>query len=130
MSKKINIYLVDDDPIFSIIAKVMLDKMYDGIHFVCLGNGEDALRAIDVCPEADRPTILFLDINMPIMDGWDFLLALDKTISYSFPICMMSSSIDPEDRRLANENPRIIDFIEKPFDKERMMGLINPLVCN
>lgn len=128
MRKNINIYLVDDDRIFSVIAEVTLSKIFGDINFYYLTNGMAALESIEACPIEHHPTILFLDINMPVLDGWGFLAALEKLQKPQFPICMTSSSIDPKDRQLANDHPRVIDFVEKPFDKIEIEKLINPLI--
>lgn len=130
MRKKINIYLVDDDRIFSVIAQVTLTKIFGDINFFHLTNGLAALESIATCASENHPTILFLDINMPVLDGWDFLAALEKLEKPPFPICMTSSSIDPKDKLLANTHPRVIDFIEKPFDNATIQNLINPLICD
>lgn len=128
MNTGLNVYLVDDDYIFSVIAKVTLCKLYGNVNFVWLPNGEDALQAIAECKEQDLPTILFLDINMPVMGGWDFLTAIKQDEKHFFPICITSSSIDPKDRKMAEENPRVIDFIEKPFSNQVIKNLIDPLI--
>jgi response regulator RpfG family c-di-GMP phosphodiesterase len=130
MSKRFNIFLVDDDHIFSVIAKVTLNKLYEDIHFIWLSNGEEAIHEISSCADADLPTLLFLDINMPIMGGWDFLDALEKIEQRYFPICMTSSSIDPKDTQRANDDPRIIDFIEKPFNRIRVKALLDRILDN
>jgi response regulator RpfG family c-di-GMP phosphodiesterase len=128
MDKRIKVYLVDDDPVFSVIAKVTLSKLYENLDFNCFANGEEALNSLMTCPEEQFPNLLFLDINMPIMDGWEFLSSLDQMVPQAFPICMTSSSIDPEDKKRAIANPRIVDFIEKPFDRKRVSALIDTLM--
>lgn len=130
MSKPLNIFLVDDDKIFSVIANITLNKLYEGLNFTCLANGEHALEKIKECADKDMPTILFLDINMPIMGGWDFLEALEKIEQKRFPIYMTSSSIDPKDIQKASEHPLITGFIEKPFDRVEMKALIDSLIAN
>lgn len=66
-------------------------------------------------------TVLFLDINMPVWSGWDFLdnfEKLDEKIKKQFKIYMLSSSIDPNDKKRAMDNKNVIDYIEKPISIE------------
>jgi hypothetical protein len=70
--------------------------------------------------------IVFLDINMPTMSGWEFLLKFEKyneTIKNQFDIFMFSSSINPADINRAKQDPMVIDFIEKPLEIEKLIKL-------
>ncbi len=129
MNKSFNVFLVDDDEIFSVIAKVTLSKLYENVQFTCLPNGEAALKKICSCKPSDMPAILFLDINMPVMGGWDFLEALEQVKSATFPICMTSSSVDPKDIQMAKENSRVIEFMEKPLDRIKTKALIDTVLA-
>jgi CheY-like chemotaxis protein len=71
-------------------------------------------------------TILLLDINMPVLSGWDFIqeiLAFSPPIIDHFSIYIQSSSVDFRDLEKANENPHIVDFISKPLKKEFLASL-------
>lgn len=114
------IFIVDDDEIFLLIAKANLLHVCGEIEIVTASNGEEALKKIS----ASKPNIVFLDINMPIMNGWEFLEALSdipKTDSYE--IFITTSSVDPTDKRKAASHPLVKGYIEKPLSPEKIQSL-------
>jgi len=125
-TESVRVYLVDDDSIFAVITEVTLKKLYSNVELKHFTDARVALDAIlnDVLKP---PSILFLDINMPLFDGWEFLAELEDRSATAFPICMVSSSIDPQDKKRAAEHPMVIDFVEKPFEKDRLRSLIDSL---
>lgn len=70
---------------------------------------------------------MFLDINMPDIDGWDFLSVfaeMDEHIQKHFIIYILSSSIDPSDKTKAKSNIHVKEFLSKPLltsDVERLI---------
>ncbi|UZR99228.1 response regulator [Chondrinema litorale] len=108
------ILLIDDDDIFRLTASKILKKVYPQLEIFSAKNGEEALNQLIEKP-IDLDLIL-LDINMPIMNGWEFLDAYaSKEFKNEIPIYVLSSSIDPNDKEKADNNPKVIGFIEKPL---------------
>lgn len=112
--------IVDDDEIFLFTAGYAINRSFPGINIVTSRHGEDALEKLtDIDPE-----IMFVDLNMPVMDGWELLDKLaEKHNPAPFPIVIVSSSIDPADKRRAKEHPLNPLFIEKPLDGEKLKVL-------
>lgn len=83
-------------------------------------NFEDAREALNYLEKIEvkgLPEILFLDINMPMMDGWEFMEAIkDSKIVNELKIYITSSSINPIDLEKAERNPLIKGFVSKPLD--------------
>ncbi|TKD59052.1 response regulator [Flavobacterium sp. ASW18X] len=118
------VFIIDDDMITVFGLKKILGKFQLAIEIDDFGNGADALAAIKLIIEQNKsiPNLIFLDINMPIMDGWTFLeefiaLPIDKLIN----IKIITSSIDKADRdkwHYFSENTKHrIDFLTKPIYK-------------
>lgn len=113
--------VVDDNPTNNLLCKFVIRKVKEDSELHIFPNPEDALAYIkenNVIKDEDNVTLLFLDINMPFMTGWEFLEEyknFDKGIHKQFIIYMLSSSIDKRDQEKAEINPFVSGFISKPL---------------
>ncbi|MEQ8364865.1 MAG: response regulator [Cyclobacteriaceae bacterium] len=122
MNKIDRVFLVDDDRIFLSLAKLVLQSVFTEADIVIAKNGLEGLKNL----EEKLPNLLFLDINMPVMDGWEFLTELGKQPGDPpFQIIITSSSVDPEDRQRAEGHPLVNGFIEKPITKEKILSVVS-----
>lgn len=116
MTKRIAI--ADDDHIFQFTTKVKIEKLKLAADIKICNDGEEVFEYLRNCEEALLPDILLLDINMPIVDGWDFLELFDQlpqTVRERVSIYMLSSSINPVDVEKAQEHPSIVRYLTKPI---------------
>lgn len=125
------IAIVDDDKIFHMMAIRLLQLTNISDRFLTFINGREAIEYLDknAADPSNLPDTLFLDINMPIVDGWAFLEKYDvlqSRLTKKVKIYMVSSSIDPRDTERAKENEYIIDYISKPVSKENLLDIFNP----
>jgi len=98
--KKHFFLLVDDDTDDSELFKEALNEVDASAVFFHAENGEDALKILS---EFQLPEIIFLDINMPRMNGWEFLRELKFIERYrSIPVIMYSTTSHPEEMQTAN----------------------------
>lgn len=112
------VWLIDDDVINNILNERLMKKHYPNIPCKTFINAEEALMLLENEPSV-QPDIIFLDINMPGMNGWDFLDALHQ-ISKQIPVYMLSSSIDPSDHEKAGQYAMVREFISKPLREENL----------
>ena len=120
MSQK-TIWVIDDDPIYQIIVNKIIQKSELFLNVSSFKNGKDAIDALENSLETKEalPNIILLDINMPIMDGWEFMeemVALKSKISEAINIYIVSSSIALEDKNKAKNYPEIIAYLSKPIN--------------
>lgn len=116
MNKPVKILLVDDDDIFLMLAKINIEKVMPDATIFTASNGEEAVTFI-LNNEVDT---IFLDLNMPIMDGWGFLEQLKIHNKINQKLHVVTSSIDPSDRKKAEDNPLVSSMVEKPLDKQKL----------
>lgn len=123
MEKFDTILIIDDDQInnflFSRIIK--LSDISQNIHTEL--SAKVALRSILENIDANQklPDIIFLDINMPIMNGWEFLneyQKIPKCVRNNIKLYMLSSSVCHEDINKSKEYEDVVDYISKPLTKE------------
>ncbi len=121
--------VIDDDSVYQFTANRTLKATQLAHQVLQFTNGQDALSFITshVSEVNKLPDIIFLDINMPITDGWEFLdeyRKIKKAISKPIRIYMVSSSIDPRDINRAKDNPEVIEYVEKPVSLSKFSELL------
>ena len=128
MKKFTNVLLVDDDPITIMVCDRIMKMTGFAEQVQTKENGQEAIRYIQsiIEDETTFPEIIFLDINMPVMNGWDFLQEFDalKSKIPALPrIFILSSTVDPEDYKRAEEFGTVAGFISKPLTQEHLNEL-------
>ena len=122
--------LVDDDKIFQHTASKTIKALQLSDNILQFGNGEDALKYLvdNAMNSSALPDYIFLDINMPFVDGWMFMqdyAGLKQELAKDIAIFMVSSSIDPRDIHRAKSIPDVQEYVVKPVTKEKFMQLLN-----
>jgi len=120
--------IIDDDEIFQFTTRVKFQKLDLASEVLIFGDGEEAMDFLKDCIISDLPDILLLDINMPIVDGWDFLKLfgdLEVEKKEKIEIHMLSSSINPDDVKRAENNPFVSDYITKPIRDEDLTKIFH-----
>ena len=129
MTKMTTACIIDDDDIFRFIMKKQLMNQNLADEIFTFENGEEAIEFLEEnrSDEFQIPDVIFLDINMPIMDGWDFVSRFDKLkpdLPKSVVIYMISSSVDDRDIVRAKNTDLIKEYVIKPLDKEKITQLM------
>lgn len=118
--------IVDDDEVFVMGVKRMLTRNNLCTDILVFENGLKALNHLSSSGNVIPDTIL-LDINMPVMDGWQFLEGFSKvkpTLGKPVTIYMISSSIDPNDMEKAKTYSDVKDYIIKPITTTDLQRII------
>jgi len=129
--KNINsMYVIDDDRIYHFLLKNLFKQNGITINATFFNNGQEAIEAIKVAEAADSmPDLILLDVNMPIMNGWQFLEEYIKLKDILPKICtiyMISSSNDEVDINKAKGYGNIVkDYFLKPICKEDLDKIFN-----
>ena len=130
--KKKEIWIVDDDNIYQIIVRKIIGKMELFSSFSSYKNGKDAIDALKKAAENNEniPDTILLDINMPVMDGWEFM---DEIVSYKsklnqkIAIYIVSSSIAVQDKDKAKTYAEILGFLSKPITMDALYEIVSEI---
>jgi len=128
-----SILLIDDDKISNFIHQKIIKRANIDVQVMINDNGKDAinyLKNIDSFSDEHSnisPSIIFLDINMPGMSGWDFITEyrqLTYTQKDQTIIAMLTTSGNPDDKLIANKTPEISLFLKKPLTLKKLKKAI------
>lgn len=119
--------LIDDDPSNNLLTKISIKKVIDGAEVIAHTMPEDGIQYIvDEYTTNPVKTVLFLDINMPTLSGWDVLdkfAEIPHLIEPHFTIYVLSSSVDPADKQKAANNPLVTGYLEKPLSRDTLRNM-------
>ncbi|MEO9893740.1 response regulator [Aurantibacter sp.] len=124
------VLLVDDDEATNFIHKMVIKNMNCTENIVIKENGIEALDYLTTAVDGKypQPDLIFLDINMPAMDGWEFLEEykdLDENQLAKTVIVMLTTSLNPDDKNRAQEINGITGFMSKPLTEELLEELLS-----
>ncbi len=123
-----SILIVEDDDVTRFLMMRVIKKVIKDQPILTASNGKEALTvlnqvcATDVCPE-----LILLDINMPLMDGFEFLQAWQSSILANLPlqIVLLTSSVNPQDVARA-KNFLIKEYLQKPLTEDKLRRVMTP----
>lgn len=124
------ILLVDDDPICNFICKKLIEQLGYQNHIEIAKDGRSALNYLELAiteKSKPLPCLILLDINMPVMNGWKFLEALEKlpkNLFHDIQIVMLTSSVSPLDVKKAENNALLAGFNTKPVNVKSMASIL------
>jgi CheY-like chemotaxis protein len=114
--------VVDDDPINNMICRKTIQATFPGVSVKTFTSPESGLEYMqsEYGIKQASNVVLFLDINMPTLNGWDVLdrfKDLPDIVKEQFTIFMLSSSIDPLDKQKSDNDPFTTGYITKPLNQ-------------
>ena len=116
-----SVLIVDDNEIDILVASKNLEMSGQFSEIKVAKNGQEAIDMFDDITQ-ELPDYILLDINMPVMDGWEFLSLFEgfDLFDKQPKVFMVSSSIDSADTDRARSNPFIKQFLSKPFNAQKV----------
>jgi CheY-like chemotaxis protein len=118
--------IIDDDKIYVNLVRKIIEIKKLSKNLIIFKNGREALeyfqKNLSSLSEDSLPEIIFLDLNMPIMDGWEFLnefIKIKNELSKKIQLYVVSSSIDPRDLERAKSFNMVTDYLIKPIELKK-----------
>jgi CheY-like chemotaxis protein len=124
MNKLERTLIVEDDSTTAFITRMLIKDLNVSDHVEIASNGEEALK---ILKNGKIPELILLDLNMPVMDGYEFLesfYASCKNIADQTKIVLLAASYKKGDKAMADQY-NISELIEKPLTEDKMINIIN-----
>ncbi len=124
------ILVVDDDFVYKLVTRKMIERTGNLAEVVCADNGLEAIKIVETSIELNAqriPDIILCDIDMPVMNGWGFIEAFEQIPGEHIKnteVYMVSSSIDEWDKLKIKSYPSIKDFLTKPLTVELIQSIM------
>jgi CheY-like chemotaxis protein len=122
------VVIIDDDPIVRLVTQRMMHNIDSSVNFHQCENGEVGLSVIEKLQNVSDYVVLLLDINMPVLNGWQFLDRLQQlniVASDKFQLYMITSSTDASDKIKARSYPVIKKFYHKPLSNQDLKEILS-----
>lgn len=114
----LDVVVIDDDAVVLFLHKVLIKRSSIPSKVESFLDAEEGFRYVVESSKEDR-ILIFLDINMPGLNGWEFLTRLEQLpIANRVFVVMVTSSINSSDRKRAEKHTLVIDYKEKPLSKQ------------
>jgi CheY-like chemotaxis protein len=120
MSNK-QIYLIDDDPLNNLINRKLISRILPDVEII---EDSDARIALERIKNEFKPDLILLDLNMPGMNGWEFLDHFQK-MGKEITVYILTSSIDSADYKKAENYKLVKKYIEKPLNSQKISALFS-----
>jgi two-component system, chemotaxis family, chemotaxis protein CheY len=120
------VYLIDDDQLSVYLTRFVLNQARFAETIVPYQEAKLALKALQDPASGGLPEVIFLDLNMPEMDGWAFLDALkprQQELAGQVKIYILTSSVDPQDQEKAAGYGLVAGFLLKPLELQAATAL-------
>lgn len=121
---------VDDDENVQDLHRMTIKRSGLPINMVEATNGLEAIQLLkkaQVLPDAVKPDVVLLDINMPGMNGFGFLEEIDPEVIKDVPVIMLSGSFESADRIKTMAFPTVTDYVVKPLNVKEIKSLYERL---
>jgi CheY-like chemotaxis protein len=129
MEKLKSVLLVDDDAGTNFLHKIIIEECGNVEQVNICTNGKKALDFLQeniAQSPAQIPNVVFLDINMPVMDGWEFLQEFEKLpepVRRQCKVVMLTTSVNPDDAQKAMANQNVTAYRNKPLTCDMLKEL-------
>jgi len=125
-----NFIVIDDDNVNNLVCTAAIRTATNGLTPLCFTNPIDGMDFIEheyLLKHGETPSILFLDLNMPEMNGWDWLYKFEQlphTIKKHITVYILSSSVSSKDSEKARANVYVKGYILKPLNKAKVIDVL------
>lgn len=128
--------IIDDDEIHTFALEMLMQNHHFAEQIITFSDGKDALNFFSAAPRSalQLPDIVLLDIEMPVIDAWEFLEEFkkirDKFTQKKISIYILSNSIYEKDKDKASSYPEVMSYLVKPLKREDLERIAKEIIDN
>ena len=126
-AKKMNIWLIDDDEIYIYTAQKCIEQLSYIADLKIFKNADLALEALKN-ESTDKPNVIFLDLHMPVMSGWQFVTEFANFNLINTKLFVVTSSIDESDMKEAKKHTVVTAYLLKPVTPHHYKDILDNLL--
>jgi CheY-like chemotaxis protein len=119
------VLLIDDDPMSNVFGSIIIKKHYPEMEVLTMNSGLEAIAYLKENAKP-KPEIIFLDLNMPVMNGWEFLDEYKK-MGMGINVILLTSSSSLEDIIKSQEYTEIKQYLLKPITTDSLKKVMTLL---
>lgn len=126
-------YLIDDDELALFLARYLIQTEGFAKTIVSFTSAEEALASLSALQKEEWPPVIFLDLNMPVMNGWQFLDALapyENDLLGRCRIYILTSSLALADLEKSRRYRLVESLIHKPLDRGELQAIMSQLTTS
>jgi len=130
MNRFNQIMVLEDDEIASFLIRKSILQIQGVVDCLTFENGKPALDWLlqNQNQKELLPSLILVDLNMPVMDGWEFLsIVKENEVLSKIPAIVLTSSVNPADKDLAGNFPNIFRFLSKPLTRQLLEKILEEL---
>jgi len=120
------IWLIDDSAASNLLNQKLFNQLDPKLRVKTFTIAEDALNSFRGAK--DEVSTIFLDLNMPAMDGWDFIeefKAMKQNSTIETRLILLSTSMNPKDKKRASADDAIEEYLQKPLEVNQIKELLS-----
>ena len=116
------VLLIDDEETVNFINRLMIERTSFAEEVLTRETVDGAIEYLQSNRSGAQPDLIFVDVNMPEKNGWDFIKSYRQLFPEGIPapVIVLTSSLNPQDQQQANGNPEVVDYLSKPLSKEKL----------
>lgn len=124
-----SVLIIDDDEISQMVLSYQVEDILHANTITIKENGEQALLFLDevISRRSEVPQLIFLDLNMPQLSGYDFIKLYEERYATQLPdthLVILTSSIRKKDEEMKKQHPSVAGFFRKPLEEEQMREIL------
>jgi len=123
-----NVLVIEDDSASAVLLQFLIEDVLNPRSVITKEDGEEAIRYLNESIDHPEqfPQLIFLDLNMPNISGYEFMVLYEEKFSLLFPntqLIVLTSSVREKDREISLQHASVAGFFRKPLEEKQLQQI-------